>query len=98
MAFAGMIGKAEESLPGASGSPAMSSFTTFNLSGLEIMNSLVLPLVVIFTVTNAIVPGIADGGSWYKVFSNLTITAVMSGACLIFLPPMAGMLFQSVQM
>ncbi len=76
----------------------MSAFTTFNVSGLELMHSLVLPLVVIFTVTNAIAPGIADGGSWYKIFSNLSITAAMSGACLIFLPPMAGVLFQSVQM
>jgi len=98
MAFAGMIGKAEEVMPSASGSPAMSAFTSFNVSGLELMNSLVLPLVVIFTVTNAIVPGIADGGSWYKIFSNLPITAAMSGACLVFLPPMAGVLFQSVQM
>ncbi len=84
-------------MPNVTGAPAMNTFTTFNVAGLELMHSLVLPLVVIFTVTNAIAPGIAEGGSWYKIFSNLSITAAISGASLVLLPTMAGMLFTSAQ-
>ena len=98
MAFAGMIAKAEETLPQVSGSPTLGAFTSFNISGLELLHNLVLPLVVIFTVANAIAPAIADGGSWYKILHNLSFTAAISGACLIFLPAMAGALFKSVQM
>ncbi|MFC1990932.1 hypothetical protein ACFLU9_02120 [Chloroflexota bacterium] len=97
ISFSGMVANAEAAMPNITGAPAMNSFTSFNVAGLELMHSLVLPLVVIFTVTNAIAPGIAEGGSWYKVFSNLSITAAISGACLIFLPAMAGMLFTSIQ-
>ena len=96
-AFSGMVANAEAAMPNVTGAPAMNSFTSFNVAGLELMHSLVLPLVVIFTVTNAIAPGIAEGGSWYKIFSNLSITAAISGASLVFLPSMAGMLFTSIQ-
>ena len=98
MAFANMVAKAEETMPNLSGGPSMGSFTSFNLSGLELMHSLVLPLVLIFTVANAIAPSIADGGSWYKIFYNLGFTAGISGASLIFLPTLAETLFKSVQM
>lgn len=98
MAFASMVAKAEETMPTMSGAPAASTFTSFNLSGLEAMHSLVLPLVLIFTVANAIAPSVADGGSWYKIFYNLSLTAAISGASLTFLPKIAGALFQSIQM
>ena len=55
-----------------------------------------MPLVVIFTVTNAIAPGIADGGSWYKFFGNLSITAAISGGALVVLPHLAATLFTSI--
>jgi archaellum biogenesis protein FlaJ (TadC family) len=74
----------------------MSSFTSFNLSGLEVMQHLILPLVVIFTIANAIVPALAEGGSKYKIFSNLGITAAISGVALLILPVLASQLFVSV--
>jgi len=98
MAFAGMVATAEEAMPEMSGSASMSSFTSFNVSGLELMSSLVIPLVLIFTIANAITPSLADGGSWYKIFFNLGITAAISGASLIFLPAVAQALFKSAQM
>ncbi len=98
MTFAGMVAKAEEVMPSLSGGPSISAFTSFNLAGLEMMHQLVLPLVLIFTVANALAPMFADGGSKYKVLFNLGITAAISGISLVALPSMAAALFQSVQM
>ncbi|MDP2931355.1 MAG: hypothetical protein Q8O05_02510 [Chloroflexota bacterium] len=96
--FGGMVEKAQTSMPNISGAPSISSFTTFNFAGLELMHSMVLPLVVVFTVANALAPAIADGGSRYKILYNLGITAAISGLSLIFLPAMAGILFSSIEM
>ena len=96
MAFGGMVNTAQDSMPTISGAPSLSSFSSFNLSGLELMHHLVVPLVLIFTVANAIVPALAEGGSKLKIFSNLGITAAISGVCLIILPVMASTLFTSV--
>ena len=97
MAFASMVSRAQETMPAVSGAPDFGSFSSFNLSGLEVMHTLVVPLVLIFTIADAIAPSVADGGSWYKIFSNLAITAAISGASLIFLPALAEALFKSVQ-
>jgi flagellar protein FlaJ len=96
VAFGGMVNKAQDSMPTISGAPTLSSFSSFNLSGLELMHHMVLPLVLIFTVANAIVPALAEGGSKMKIFHNLGITALISGAALIILPMLANSLFTSV--
>jgi flagellar protein FlaJ len=96
VAFGGMVAKAQDSMPTISGAPSLSSFSSFNLTGLELMHSLVMPLVLIFTVANAIVPAVADGGSKYKIFTNLGITSLISGAALIILPMLATALFKTV--
>ena len=96
-AFAEMVTKAQEAMPTVSGTQSMSSFTSFNVSGLEIMSSLVLPLVLIFTVANALAPSIADGGSKYKILNNLAFTAFISGISLIILPKLADSLFITSQ-
>jgi flagellar protein FlaJ len=96
VAFGGMVGKAEESLPKAPGTPALSTLSSFNLSGLDTMHHMVLPLVLIFTIANAIVPALADGGSKYKILNNLGLTAAISGVCLLVLPTLASALFASV--
>ncbi len=96
VAFGNMVGQAQEVMPKVSGAPSISSFSSFNLTGLELMHTLVLPLVLIFTVANAIVPVMAEGGSKYKILSNLAITAAISGGALLLLPSLATALFQSV--
>ncbi len=96
MAFAAMVAQAQEVTPSVAGAPSMSSLTSFNLSGLELMHSLVMPLVLIFTVANAIAPAIAEGGSKYKILHNLAITATISGVSLLLLPALADSLFMSV--
>ena len=96
VAFGGMVAKAQETLPSVNGAPSMASFSSFNLSGLQVMQHLVLPLVLIFTVANAIVPAVAEGGSKYKILSNLGITSAISGVALIVLPALASSLFTTV--
>jgi len=95
--FGMMVGEAESNMPAISGAPAMSSFTSFNIQGLEMLSSLVIPLVIIFTIANSLAPAIADGGSWYKILYNLGIMSIISGACLVLLPGIAGMLFSSIK-
>jgi flagellar protein FlaJ len=96
VAFGGMVGKAQETMPSVPGTPSMSYFSSFNLSGLEMMHTLVLPLVLIFTVANAIVPALAEGGSKFKILNNLAITGAISGGALLILPVLASTLFNSV--
>jgi flagellar protein FlaJ len=96
VAFGGMVTQAEATIPNMANAPNASAFSSFNLSGLEIMQHLVLPLVVIFTIANAIVPTLAEGGSRIKIFNNLGITAAISGISLLVLPQLANQLFISV--
>jgi len=96
--FGTLVTEAKNAMPSLSGAPSVSTFSSFNFSGLELLNTLVLPLVVVFTLANALAPTIADGGSRYKVLYNLGITAGISGTCLLALPPLANMMFSSIHM
>jgi flagellar protein FlaJ len=96
VAFGSMVSTAQNAMPTTSGAASLSSFTSFNMSGLQLMHHMVLPLVLVFTVANAIVPVVAEGGSKIKVLSNLGITATISGLALIVLPIIAKTLFTSV--
>ncbi len=95
-AFAGMVNTAQQTLPSVAGAPSMSSLTSFNLDGLSMMHNMVVPLVLVYTVANALVPSLADGGSKYKILSNFAITGAISGFALIVLPMLAHSLFASV--
>jgi flagellar protein FlaJ len=96
VAFGGMVGRAQEVMPQVPGAPSISSLSSFNLSGLDMMHNLVIPLVLVFTIANAITPSLAEGGSKYKILSNLGMTAAISGISLLALPALAETLFQSV--
>jgi len=95
--FGGLIAEAKESMPDVAGSPSVGTFSSFNFSGLDFLHTLVLPLVIVFTLANAIAPSIADGGSRYKILYNLGITAAISGVSLVFLPILASMMFSSIK-
>ena len=96
--FGTMVKNASSNMPNMSGSEvSISTFTSFNFSGLEMLHGMVLPLVVVFTVSNAIAPTIADGGSKYKILFNLGITATISGIALLTLPKLAALLFSGIK-
>ena len=98
--FGGMIATAQQSMHGTTsgdlGSPTMSAFTGFNFVGLEFMHSMALPLILVFTVANALAPTIADGGSRWKFLYDLGITAGISGVGLVFIPGLAASIFSSL--
>ena len=99
--FGAMIGAAQAAMPetpGTEGAVSVSAFTSFNLAGLDFMHNMVIPMVVVFTVANALAPTVAEGGTRWKLLYDLGITAAISGACLVFLPGLAAMLFASIQM
>ncbi len=96
VSFGRLLSQAQTDVPNMGSTRTITSFSSFNLSGLEIMQHLVLPLVIIFTIANAIVPTLAEGGSKYKIFSNLGITAAISGTALLVLPALANQLFTTV--
>jgi len=96
--FGNMVAKAEASMPQTDSSVGVSAFTSFNISGLSTLHTLVVPLLIVFTVANALAPYFVDGGSWYKVFYNLGILSAISGVAMICLPQLAAMLFSSVKM
>jgi len=95
--FGDLVASAEKNMPNTAGTPAMTSFTSFNFSGLSLIHRFVVPLVLVFTVSDALAPSIVDGGSKYKFLYNLGITAAISGVALIFLPKISGMLFNSLK-
>ncbi len=97
--FGGMVAQAEASMPAATaGSPGLSAFSSFNLAGLGILQNLVLPLVIVFTIADSIAPYVVEGGSWMKILFNLAIMCAISGVAMVFLPQVAEVLFSSVKM
>lgn len=95
--FGKMVTGAQEGMTDIAGGSSMSSFATFNLGGLDLMQSMVAPLILVFTVANALGPSIVEGGSKLKSLRNLGLTAAISGAALIVLPRIAGALFASLE-
>lgn len=60
---------------------------------LDLLYNFTFATVIIFTIANASVIGIADGGSRYKLFFYGTMTSMLSGLIIIFLPILVGNVF-----
>ncbi len=91
--FGAMIGTVEADMPGAAGAGA---FFAFDFAGLQLLNALVVPVILVLTVVNAVAPKVADGGHNSKLFFNLSITMGLSGACLIMVPHLTAIIFGGV--
>jgi archaeal flagellar protein FlaJ len=97
--FGKMVGQAEANMPqGAMNSTGISAFTSFNVSGMEMLHQLVIPLVIVFTVADSMAPYMVEGGSWMKILYNAGIMCAVSGIALLAVPQMAAMLFSTVKM
>ncbi|MFA4835245.1 MAG: hypothetical protein WC749_04150 [Dehalococcoidia bacterium] len=95
--FGSMILNIESDIPGsASSSSAIGGYFSFNFAGLQLLTSLLMPVIIILTVVNAVAPKVADGGHKCKLFYNLAITMCMSGACLLTVPYLVSIIFGSV--
>ena len=95
--FGAMIVGIEHDIPGSASSSAIGGYFSFNFEGLQFMNSLMLPIILVLTVVNAITPKIADGGHKCKFVYNLSITMAITGICMIIVPHMADVVFGSIE-
>lgn len=94
--FGMMVSAAQKDMPTVSGA-SISAFNSFNFSGLELLHSLVMPLIVVFSIANALAASVADGGSRYRIFNNLAVTVAVSGLCLTIIPTLSQSLFTFVK-
>ncbi len=94
--FGMMIAGIEQDIPGTATSSAIGGYFSFNFTGLQLMQTLMTPVVLVLTVVNAITPKIADGGHKCKFFYNLSITMAITGICMIIVPHMSEVIFGSV--
>jgi archaellum biogenesis protein FlaJ (TadC family) len=92
-----MVANVEKTLPKTDSAASISTFASFNFSGLAMMQGMVMPMILIFTFANALAPTIAEGGSKYKFMYNLAVTATISGLAMLVLPSLAGVLFSGVK-
>lgn len=95
--FGGLVIQAQEAMPNLSGG-SMGNFTTFNMGGMDLLQALVIPLVLVFTLANGLAPSIVEGGSKAEALRTMGLTAGVTGMALLALPIMANSLFASIEM
>lgn len=100
--FGSMIEGMQEEIrdPGAvsASAPSITSYFSFHFAGLELLHTLIPPVVLVLTVVNALAPKLADGGHNYKLFYNLGVTMAISGLSLGVVPILTDIIFGIVGM
>ncbi len=71
-------------------------FFIFDFETLHLFDRLIVPIVVVFTVVNALAPKIVDGGHNYKILYYVGIMMAISGAGLLCVPKLVELLFGSI--
>lgn len=94
--FGTTVGELEQDIPGATASSGIGNYFSFSFAGIELLNTMVIPLILVLTVVNAMATKIVDGGHNYKFFYYLAITMGISGVFLICIPYVTAILFGSV--
>lgn len=69
---------------------------SFSFGGIEHLESLTIPTVLVLSITNAVAMKAADGGNAYKICLYLAWTLGVSGLALIIVPILADGMFSSV--
>ncbi|MBM3133266.1 MAG: archaellar assembly protein FlaJ [Chloroflexi bacterium] len=94
--FGTMIATVEQDIPGATTSSAIGGYFSFNFEGLHLLNTLVMPVILVLTVVNALTPKVVSGGHKCKFFYNLSITMFITGMALLTVPHFAEIIFGTV--
>ncbi len=68
----------------------------FSFENVHILGTLVIPVILVLAGANAFAIKAAEGGSRYKLFAYLGLTATLSGAALVFVPVIASKIFSSI--
>jgi len=69
---------------------------SFSFDSVRLLEILILPCILVMTVTNAFAIKAADGGSRYKIFVYLGVTLSLSGAGLVIVPMLANKIFSTI--
>ena len=69
---------------------------SFSFEKVGLLQTLVVPVIIVLSITNAFAIKGADGGNRYKLFGYLAVTLGLSGAALVFVPIMAHKIFSSI--
>ena len=88
-----LLSGVSDGLSKASSSLGMGGLPMFEVHDLHSSILLTYALILALTVANALGPHVAGGGHWLKSFFYLSITMVMSGICILVVPPAAAALF-----
>ena len=73
-----------------------SNMFTFSFEGIEFLQAVVLPCIIVLSLTTAFAAAAADGGNKYKFFSFLALTLGSSGAVMVLVPVAADSIFGSM--
>ncbi len=88
--FVTMLDEATATLEEGSTQASAMMFSTPNV---ELFRITILAMIIIYSVVNAFSISVTDGGHKTKIAFYLALMLITSGACLIFLPPLATGLF-----
>lgn len=69
---------------------------SFSFDSVRLLEILILPCILVMSVTNAFAIKAADGGSRYKIFVYLGVTLSLSGAGLVIVPMLANRIFSTI--
>jgi len=69
---------------------------SFSFDSVRLLEILILPCILVMSVTNAFAIKTADGGSRYKIFVYLGVTLSLSGAGLVIVPMLASRIFSTI--
>jgi len=69
---------------------------SFSFDSAHLLEILILPCILVMSVTNAFAIKAAEGGSRYKIFVYLGVTLSLSGAGLVIVPMLASRIFSTI--
>ena len=69
---------------------------SFSFDSVRLLEILILPCILVMTVTNAFAIKAAEGGSRYKIFVYLGMTLSLSGVGLVIVPMLANKIFSTI--
>jgi flagellar protein FlaJ len=69
---------------------------SFSFEGVQLLETLALPCILVMSVTTAVAVMSADGGSGYKLSGYLAVTLGLSGIGLVVVPMLVGSIFSSL--
>ncbi len=101
--FSTAVQKMGNSSTSGSGTEALTQLPTFAFfsqgsNQLQTLNLMVTAMLIVLTIVDALSIKIVEGGNNYKLLFYLGITCMISGFCLLFVPPLIKMIFGTIGM